>query len=84
MRAGNLYRGSALHADDLFQGMDDGDQVPLIFHDLVDVFVGRRYLIHDTAIFATDYALGLPGDIRGRIPFARRSAAHAPARAVGA
>ena len=71
------------HAYDLLQGMHYFDQVVLMFHHRVDVFVGGGQFIDNALVFPAFHAFRLPDRIiLAKLPFGC-GAAHCSACAMG-
>ena len=64
--------------------MPDRYQIRLIFHHLVDVFVGTGYFIDYARIFTTDHSLGLGNQVLGGKAPLSGIPAHGPASTMGA
>lgn len=75
-------KGSALHADDLAKDSFHGNQVFLIFHDHINVFISPGDFVDDAAIFPAFDAFGLLFEIIGGEDAFGFGAAHSAAGAV--
>ena len=62
------------HAHHLLEVVHDFDQVGLPGHDLVDVLVRTRDLVHDAGVLAAFHA----GGLRGKVGFSERALGLAP------
>src|SRR5882757_5255159 len=73
---------SALHTHKLLQLRHDLNQIALLLHNLLDVLVGPRNLIHDARVLAAFHAPRLLFQVLRRETTLRRAPAHTPTGSV--